>query len=241
MNLINGKKISGKILDRLEKEIKEKQLKLKLAVILVGDDPASKIYVKKKEEVCKRIGIGFELFELSAEIEKEELKKEIDSIIDDGKISGIVIQLPLPKKFDAQDILNLIPEEKNAESISPVVCAIGHILEEYKISLKGKKVVLIGKGLLVGIPVGKWLDKQNILFSGIENIKSADVIISGAGKPNLIKKDMVKQGVIIIDVGGDVDPEVSEKAGYITPLIGGIGPITVACLLENLIHGSTNI
>lgn len=239
--IIDGKKISEKILNRLEEEIKGKQLKLKLAVVLVGDDPASKIYVKKKEEACKRIGIAFALFELSADIEKEELKKEIDSIVNDGEISGVVIQLPLPKKFNAQDILNLIPKEKNAEAISPVVCALEHILQEYNISLEDKEVVLVGKGLLVGVPVSKWLNKQSISFSGIENIKNADIIISGVGQPGLIKKDMIKQGATIIDVGGDVDPEVSEKAGYITPLVGGVGPITVACLLKNLIYGSTNI
>ena len=235
MKIIDGKKISEKILNRLEKEIREKQLKIKLAVILVGDDPKSKIYVRKKEEVCERVGIDFELFKPSGDIQETELVEEVGKIVKDNTISGIVIQLPLPEHINTDEIFKLIPKEKNVESISPVVCAIGHILQEYDISLENKKIVLIGKGRLVGIPVGEWLDKQGLSFSGIEDIQQADIIISGAGQPNLIKKDMIKDGAVVIDIGGDVSPEVSEKAGYITPAIGGIGPVTIACLLENLV------
>ncbi len=232
--IIDGKKISEKILEKIKKEVKEKKLNLKLAVVLVGNDPSSKIYVRKKEEASERVGIDFELFHFPEDIEGEELIQEIKNIADDFSIHGIVVQLPLPKQFDANEILNLIPAEKDVEVVSPVVSAIEYILKEYSISLENKKVVVVGKGVLVGIPVGDWLQKQGISFSGIENIKEADVIISGTGQKDLITKEMVKEGVIIIDVGGDVNPEVAEKASYFTPIIGGIGPITVACLLENL-------
>lgn len=235
MKILDGKKLSEEILKRLEKEIGEKQLKLKLAVVLVGDNPNSKIYVRKKEEACKRVGINFELFKFSGDIQKTEFFEKIEKIVKDNVISGIVIQLPLPEHINVDEILKLIPKEKNAEFISPVVCAIDHILKEYNISLENKKIVLIGKGRLVGIPVGEWLNKQGLPFSGIEDIQQADIIISGAGQPNLIKKDMIKDGAVVIDIGSDVSPRVSEKAGYITPAIGGIGPVTVACLLENLI------
>ena len=152
-------------------------------------------------------------------------------------ISGIVVQLPLPKDINTDEVLKLIPEEKDAEIISPVVCAIDRILKEYKISLKNKKIALIGKGRLVGQPMAIWLKKQNLKFSysDVDRIKQADIIISGIGKHNFIKGKTIKKGVIIIDVGGDVDFEsISEKAGYITPTPGGVGPMTVACLLKNL-------
>jgi len=231
MTIIDGKKISEKILNRLDVE---KQLKL--AVVLVGDDPKSKIYVRKKREACERVGIDFELFKISGDIQEAELIEKIKRVIKDNAISGIVVQLPLPKYINTDKILKLIPKERDAEFISPVVCAIDHILEEYNISLENKKIVLIGRGRLVGNPVAEWLDRLDLSFSGIEDIQQADIIISGAGQPDLIKKDMVKQGAVVIDVGGDVSSDVSEKAGYMTPTIGGVGPVTVACLLENLIR-----
>lgn len=231
MTIIDGKKISEKILNKLD--VKKQ---LKLAVVLVGDDPNSKIYVRKKKEACERIGIDFELFEVSGDIQEVELIEEIEKVVKDNTISGIVVQLPLPEHINTDKILKLIPEEKDVESVSPVVCAIDHILEEYNISLENRKIVLIGKGRLVGNPVAEWLSGKGLSFSGIEDIQQADIIISGAGQPNLIKKDMVKQGAIVIDVGGDVSSDVSEKAGYMTPAIGGVGPVTIACLLENLIR-----
>ncbi len=202
---------------------------------MVGDDSNSKTYVRKKEEACKRVGIDFESFKVSGDIQENELAEEVERVVKNNTISGIVIQLPLPEHINTDEILKLIPKEKDVEHISPVVCAIDHILQEHDISLKNKKIVLIGKGRLVGVPVGEWLNKQGLSFSGIEDIQQADIIISGAGSPNLIKKDMIKDGAIVIDVGGDVSPEVSEKAGHITPVIGGVGPVTVACLLKNLV------
>lgn len=232
--IIDGKQISEKILSKVEDKIKNEQLKLKLAVVLVGDDASSKIYVRKKGEAAERVGVDFELFEFPEDIKEEELIQEIKNIADDFSINGIVIQLPLPEKFDTDEILNLVPMDKDVESISPVVSAIEYILDEYNISLQGKKIVVVGKGVLVGIPVGEWLFKQGLTFSGIEDIQEADVIISGVGQKDLITKDMVKEGAVVIDVGGDVSFDVKEKAGYITPVIGGVGPVTVACLLENL-------
>ncbi len=241
MKLLDGKKLAGKILENLKKEIKKKQLKLKLAVILVGEDPASKIFIREKGRACKFVGIGFESFIFSFEISQKELKKEIKKIEEDSIVSGMVIQLPLPKKFNTDEILNLIPLKKNVEIISPVVCAVERLLKEYKISLRAKNIVLVGRGRLVGQPLAAWFKKQKIKFQGLsflegQSLKKADIIISGVGKQNLITGEMVKKGVVVIDAGGDVDfKSVSKKASYITPIPGGVGPLTVACLLENLV------
>jgi len=233
--ILDGKKLAEKILGEIKKEVEEKQLKLKLAIILVGEDRESKIFIKQKRKACEFIGIDFELFQISERTQQPELIEKVKEIAK-SDISGLVVQLPLPKHINADEILNLIPGEKNVESVSPVVCAIASLLKEYKISLKDKKIVLIGRGRLVGQPVADWLNKQNLSFSGMEDIGQADVIISGTGQGGLIKGEMIKKGAMVIDVGGDVDFEsVSKKVSYITPVPGGVGPMTVACLLKNLV------
>jgi len=278
--IIDGRKLSGKILKKIEKEIKKKQLKLKLAVILVGGDLISKLYIQEKRFACANVGIDFELFKFPFKIKELELKKEIKKIVKDPKNSGVIIQLPLDKRFKTQEILDIIPSNKDIDVLSsanisefyggtlsilpPVVSGIRHLLKEYNISIKNKKIVLVGVGRLVGWPLSLWLLKEGASFSVADkttkNIssltKKADIIISGTGKPNLITGKMVKKGVVVIDAGasslprvrgklkeggmsrskGDVDFEsVSKKAGYITPVPGGVGPMTVACLLENLL------
>jgi methylenetetrahydrofolate dehydrogenase (NADP+)/methenyltetrahydrofolate cyclohydrolase len=239
--ILDGKKLSKKILNNLKKEIERKKLKLKLAIVLVGEDLDSKIFIEQKRKACELIGINFELFQFPEQIRQIELAEKIKEIIK-SDISGLVIQLPLPQCINTDEILSLVPKEKDAEFISPVVCAISCLLEEYKISLINKKIVLIGKGRLVGQPVGDWLKKQNLVFSGVEDIKQADLVISGAGRANLIKGDMIKKGAVVIDVGRDVDfKTVSKKASYFTPTPGGVGPMTVACLLKNLVYGFISI
>ena len=236
MIILDGKKLSEKVLKKLKAEIKRKELKLKLSIVLVGEDSDSKIFVRQKQKACEIVGIDFELFKFSSKVSNSEIKKEIKKIVQNPDIKNIVVQLPLPKGLNTEGVLNLIPKEKDAENVSPVVCAIECILKEYKISLKNKEIVLIGKGRLVGQPVANWLKKQGIKFSDVGKIKSADIIISGIGRPNFIKGEMVKKGAVVIDVGKDVDfKTVSKKASYITPVPGGVGPMTVACLLQNLI------
>lgn len=245
--IIDGKKISENILSEIRKEIEKKQLKLKLAAVLVGDDYASRIYVRKKQEACEKVGIAFELFNFPKDITQKMLKEEVRKIAEDPDVSGIIVQLPVPKGISADEVMKAIPDRKNVEKISPVVCAVQRILDDYDISLENKTIVLVGRGKLVGGPLSDWLDKKGEKFFGIERIKDADVVISGVGKPKLITKDMVKDGVVVIDVGfshdkdkkavGDVDfKEVAEKASLITPVPGGVGPITVACLLRNLLQ-----
>ncbi len=243
--IIDGKKISEKILEELKNKIKKEKLKLKLAVVLVGDDYASNVYINRKKIACEKVGIGFELFKFLSDISEGELKEKIKEIACKPEVSDIIIQLPLPDKFDAEDILNVIPNNKNTEFISPVVSAVEKIFREYNISLKNKKIVLVGRGKSAGGPLADWFSKNNLKFYNMEEIKNADIVISGVGKPGLITGDMIKKGAVVIDIGfsldknkkakGDVDFEsVSKKASYITPVPGGVGPITVACLLENL-------
>ncbi len=266
MILLDGKKLKKRILNNLKKEIKEKQLKLSLAVVLVGEDLLFKTFVEEKEKACKEIGIGFNLFKFPEIISEEDFKEEVKKIERD--YSGVVVQLPLPEKL--HNVFNVIPFKKDPDVLSkeakekfrekklsvlpPVVCAVFHLIKEYDISLKDKEIVLVGKGKLVGEPLSVWLSQKGIDFSVVKEdteksekiIKKADVLITGVGKAGLIKGDMVKEGAVVMDAGtsfkegkisGDVDFEtVSKKASYITPVPGGIGPLTVACLLENLVE-----
>ncbi len=256
--ILDGKKLADKILNNLEREIKEKQLRLKLAVVLVGKDEVSKIYVEKKKQACQRVGIGFELFEFAQDISEEELEKQVKEIGERRDISAVVVQLPLADHIDADRILSMIPQEKDVEGFvsdidSPMVLAVQGLLKEYDLSLENKDILIIGRGKLVGKPIAKWLEKKDIPFNIIDKsekdissfTQKADVIITGTGSPELIKEDMVKEGVVIIDAGtckiqdkivGDVNFEkVCKKAKCITPCIGGVGPLNIACLLQNIL------
>lgn len=269
MKILDGKKIAKKILDNLKKEIRSRRLKLKLAVISVGENPVSQIFINQKEKACQMVGIGFKLFKFPARIKTPELKKGIEKIVKNPDISGVIIQLPLPKKFPAEEFLNLIPEKKDIDVLSekslgkfyqgtlpilpPTVGGIFHLSKNYRIKLKGKNVVVVGAGRLVGNPLALWLLQQKATVSVLNEFtkdalsftKKADILISGVGKPNLIKGRMLKNDIVIIDAGtsikngklvGDVDfKSVSEKVSYITPVPGGVGPMTVAYLLKNLV------
>ncbi len=270
MIILDGKKLSEKILSELKKEIEKANLKLRLAVIQVGKNPISRVYIERKGKAAEKIGIGFKLYQIDEKISSEGLKKEIEKIVSDSENSGVIIQLPLPKKFSTDEFLNLIPEEKDVDVLSekslgkfyqgtskvlpPTIGGILYLLKNYKIELKGKNVVIVGAGKLVGLPLAVQLLREKATISVLNEFtknssfftKKADILISGVGKPNLIKGETVKEGVIIIDVGtsreeggklvGDVDfKSVSKKASYITPVPGGVGPMTVACLLENLV------
>lgn len=263
MIILDGKKLSEKILSNLKKRIKKQ---LKLAVVLVGDNPVSQVYIRQKKEACQKIGIDFELFKFPSKISRTKLKKEIEEIVKKPKVSGVIIQLPLPKDFNSQEFLNLIPLEKDIDVLSsasrtlaispPVVEGIKRLLKEYKISIKDKKIVLVGAGRLVGKPLSIWLAKQEADFSLVDKslkdisqyTKNADIIISGAGSPNLIKEEMIKRGVVLIDAGtssekgkivGDIDSNAYKKASYVAPVPEGVGPMTVACLLDNLVKLNT--
>lgn len=289
MKILDGKKLSERIIADLKKKIKKSNLKVRLVVIQVGENLVSQIFINQKKIACQKTGIDFQLFNFPPSISPQELKKEIGKITKAAVNSGVIIQLPLPTRpnFTRQnfggpeEFLNLIPEEKDVDVLSekslgkfyqgtlkilpPTVNGILYLLKNYKIKLKGKNVVVIGAGRLVGFPLAVQLLKEKATLSVLNEFtkdtpsftKKADILISGVGKPNLIKASMIKKGVVIIDAGlsfekrksrksssgilrgrlvGDVDfKSVSKKASYITPVPGGVGPLTVACLLENLV------
>ena len=268
--ILNGKELSEKILTKLKKEVKKSKLKLRLAVIQVGENSVSQVFINQKKKACEKTGINFKLFKFPAKISVLEFKKEIEKIVKSKVTSGVIIQLPLPKKFLAEEFLNLIPEEKDVDVLSekslgkfyqgtlkilpPTVNGILYLLKSYKIGSIGKNVVIVGAGRLVGFPLATQLLKEKATLSVLNEwtrdassfTKKADILISGVGKSNLIKGNAVKKGGVVIDAGasmkdgeliGDVDfKSVSEKANYITPVPGGVGPLTVACLLENLVR-----
>jgi len=274
MKILDGKKLSKKILRNLEREIKTKKLELKLAVVLVGQDKVSEIFTFQKQKACAKIGIDFKLFRFSAKIKLIEFKKEIEKIAKNHFISGIGIQLPLPKHLDSQEVFNLIPFEKDIDILSesgigkfytgtspimsPTIQGISNLLKEYRIPLQGKNVVVVGAGRLVGYPAVLWLLRQKSAVTAVDRFakdisfftKNADIIISGTGQPNFITSKMIKKGVVLIDAGtcyqgdklmGDIDVKsVSKKAGYISPVPGGVGPMTVASLLQNLVRLHTS-
>ncbi len=249
--ILDGKKIADKILEGLKKEV-EKLSPMKLAVVLANDDSDSLSFVKQKQKIAEKIGIKFKLYKLNSEISNQNLIKKVNEIVKDKSNTGIIIQLPLPPHVNTQEILNLIPKELDVDALSvdnivepPTASGIMKILEEYDIKVKGKKVVIIGKGKLVGKPLATMVEKAgtNLIICDRQTkdlssrTAEADILISATGQPHLIKEGMVKEGVVIIDAGtGDVDFEnVKTKASYITPPIGGVGPVTVAMLMSNLV------
>lgn len=271
---IDGKKLSEKILKRVREKIKQEELDLKLTAALIGEDPVSKVYLEKKQNACEQAGIEFELFQFSAKLSEEELEGKLKKMANNKHVSGAMIQLPIPKNYTSQPLLNTIPPEKDADVLSkgplgrfytatspimpPTPKAIAEILKEYELDVEGVNVGLVGTGALVGYPLSLWLHRQKATVIAVneftknpeELLQEADIIISGIGIPNTVTADMVKPGAVVIDAGtafidgkltGDVDfKNVSEKASLITPTPGGVGPITVSCLLENLVTLNTD-
>jgi len=267
--ILDGRKLAKEILEKIKKEIKNRHLKLRLAVILVGENPISRIFVHQIEKATEKVGISFKLFKFPAKTSLQGLKKEIKKIVKNPQNHGAVIQLPLPKKFSPEEFFNLITGEKDINVLSekslgkfyqgqlsilpPTVRGIIYLFKKYKIDLKGRNIVIVGAGRLVGNPLAIQLLQEKATLAVLNEFtkdtpsftKKADILVSAVGKPNLIKGKMVKKGVTAVDAGtslkgnrlvGDVDfKSVSKKAKYITPVPGGVGPMTVACLLENLV------
>ena len=274
--LIDGKVLAEKIRRNLKiecDELKSKGIKPKLAVIMVGENSASKIYVKNKSKACNEIGIEYEEFNIQNKITSYELKKLINKLNEDSTINGILLQSPIPSNLDINEILKTIKPEKDVDGFNPVnvgklvlnqdtfvSCTpfgIIKMLEEYNIDLCGKNVVILGRSNIVGKPLLHCLLNKNatvtICHSKTQNIKEitskADILITAIGHPRFVTSDMVKDDVVVIDVGinrlddgkivGDVDFEnVKEKASYITPVPGGVGPMTIAMLMNNVIKAT---
>lgn len=270
--IINGKEIAENILNNIKKEVENFDVKPTLAVIIVGCDPASKVYVKNKIKKSEFLGFNSILKELPEDIQKEELLDVIKNLNNDKNVNGILLQLPLPKGLDEKDFLDEISPIKDVDGFTTynsgklfkgekpysIACTpkgIIKLLETKNINLEGKVAVVVGRSNIVGKPVANLLLQKNATViqahSKTKNLpeilKLADIIISATGKEEFIKGDMVKEGAVIIDVGitrnkngkltGDVDFEsVYNKVSYITPVPGGVGPMTIATLMENTLE-----
>lgn len=274
--ILNGKKVSQRIKDELKEEVK----KLKsdnifpgLAVIIVGDDPASRVYVNSKKKACEEIGIYSQEYALPENTTQDELLELVEKLNSDTKINGILVQLPLPSHIDEEAVINAISPKKDVDAFHPVnvgkimignydflpctPAGVMELIKESGIDISGKECVVVGRSNIVGKPQAMLLLHQNgtvtICHSRTKDLaektKNADILIAAVGKPNFITGDMIKEGAVVIDVGinriapkklvGDVDFESAEKkASAITPVPGGVGPMTIAMLMKNTVKAA---
>lgn len=276
--LIDGKKISQQRIEAVAQAVKARQEKGLhtpcLAVVLVGDDPASAVYVRNKKLACQKSGIESRSYELPSETTQDDLLKLVDELNGDPAVDGILVQLPLPAHIDSQAVLERIMPHKDVDGFHPynvgrlVVkmplmrpCTpkgVMTLLEAYGIDPKGKKAVIVGASNIVGRPQALELllsrATVTICHSATQNladeVAAADILVVGVGIPNFVKGEWVKPGAVVIDVGinrledgslcGDVEFDVAkERASMITPVPGGVGPMTIATLLENTVHAAS--
>lgn len=274
--IIDGKDLAKKIRSNLKNEcnkLKEKGIHPKLAVIMVGDNPASKVYVKNKSKACEDVGIEYEEYLLEEDTKQEDLIKLIKKLNDDNSINGILLQSPIPSNLNINEAFKAITYRKDVDGFTPssvgklcigedtfISCTpygVIKMFEEYDIDLTGKDLVILGRSNIVGKPLLQCCLNKNatvtICHSKTKNLKDytkrADILISAIGKAKFVTKDMVKEGAVVIDVGinrdengklvGDVDFEnVEHIASYITPVPGGVGPMTIAMLMNNVIKAT---
>lgn len=277
--IIDGKKLAKKIRENLKikcEELKERGIEPKLAVILVGNDKPSQIYVKNKSKACEEIGIKFEEYLLDENITQKELINLIEKLNKDNTIHGILLQSPIPEQLDINEAFRKISPEKDVDGFNPVnvgklvlnqdtfvSCTpygIMKMFEAYNIDLTGKNVTIIGRSNIVGKPLIQCCLNKNATVTIChsktkelkEHTKKADILIVAIGKSKFITEDMVKKDAIVIDVGinrdengkltGDVDFEnVEKKASFITPVPGGVGPMTIAMLMNNVLKATKNL
>ncbi len=257
--IINGIKIAGEIKQKIKIDIENLDFKPRVVLVSLGLDEVTSTYVHFKERLASDIGVDLGVFNYEDSIATSELIDVIERLNLDNNVQGIVVQLPLPAHIDANEVLGSIAPDKDIDALNsetdlknPVVGAIDEVLKREKINLENKKIVVLGAGRLVGRPVALWLTSLGLDVELIDKkekfpghiLKKADLIISGAGDPHFIKKEMIKDGVILIDAGtseasgkvvGDADPDCASKCSVFTPVPGGLGPITLVKLFENLI------
>ncbi len=274
--IIDGKAISTQIKDELKKKVADEHISATLAVIQVGNDPASSVYVGNKKKACEYIGIGSASYELPEETTEEELLKLIDDLNADDSINGILVQLPVPKHIDEKKVINRISPLKDVDGFHPesvgnlcigqdgfVSCTPAGIIELIKrsdIDIEGKECVVIGRSNIVGKPMALLLLANNgtvtVCHSRTRDLKAickrADILVVAIGKPKMITSEYVKEGAVVIDVGihrmdngklcGDVDfDDVADMTSAITPVPGGVGPMTIAMLMVNCVKAATRV
>ncbi|MCR4718708.1 MAG: bifunctional methylenetetrahydrofolate dehydrogenase/methenyltetrahydrofolate cyclohydrolase FolD [Firmicutes bacterium] len=274
--IISGKEVSEEIKEQLKgevEELKKQGIFPGLAVIIVGDDPASRVYVNNKKKACERIGIYSEEYALSADVSEDEILSLIDELNRKDSISGILVQLPLPKHISEKNVIERINPKKDVDAFHPVnvgkimtgdydfvpctPAGIMELIDRSGVLVEGKECVVIGRSNIVGKPMAMLLLHRNgtvtVCHSRTKNLrektKNADILVAAVGKPNFVTGDMVKEGAVVIDVGinrlenkklvGDVDFETAEKkAAAITPVPGGVGPMTIAMLMKNTVKAA---
>lgn len=273
MTVIDGKKIAAEVRAELKAETAELEAqyhkKVGLAVVLVGEDPASQVYVRNKIRGCEETGIRSFAHYLPADVSQKDVVALVRSLAEDPAVDGILVQLPLPAGLNADEILACIPSEKDVDGFSAenlgrlamreegtVACTplgVMELLSRYQIDVRGRRAVVLGRSNIVGKPMALLLLNADATVTvchsktaGLKDIcAEADILVAAIGKPKFVTADMVKDGAVVIDVGinrvegklvGDVDyEEVSKKASYITPVPGGVGPMTIAMLLKNTV------
>ncbi|MGN1423744.1 MAG: bifunctional methylenetetrahydrofolate dehydrogenase/methenyltetrahydrofolate cyclohydrolase FolD [Oscillospiraceae bacterium] len=268
--IIDGKAVSAAVKEQVRAEIERDGLDIGLAVVIVGDDPASRVYVNNKKKACEVCGIKSYEYALPAETTEEQLLELIDALNSDDKVNGILVQLPLPRHLDEEKVIKRISPLKDVDAFSaenvgkimignyaflpctPAGCM--ELIHSTGVEVSGKECVVIGRSNIVGKPMAMLLLHENgtvtICHSRTKDLaevcRRADILVAAVGKPNFVTADMVKDGAVVIDVGinrldngklcGDVKfDEVSEKAGWITPVPGGVGPMTIAMLMKNTV------
>lgn len=276
--LIDGNKIAGEIKEKLVEEIKrlkEKGVSPSLSSIQVGEDPGTKVYVRSQKKSCEKIGIEYNLHQFKEDVSQKELEDFINHLNEDKKVSGIILQMPLPSHIDGRGLQRMISSQKDAEGISPAnmgmvvyarpilgpctAMAVMELIKSTGVKLYGKEAVMVGHSDIVGKPTTLLLLDKFVTTSVChiatgergtlpEYVRKAEILIVAVGKANLVKGEWVKEGAIVIDVGinrvegkivGDVEFEVAkERASFITPVPGGVGPVTTAMLLKNTVEAA---
>lgn len=268
--ILDGKKLRDELLVQYKEKIKEEKLNITLAIILVGNNEASKLYIKNKEKYCTEVGIKVDKYLLDEDTSEEVLINLIKDLNEDEKVTGIILQSPVPNEIDFDKCSGMILPSKdvdgftkdnvynlylNKKSILPcTVKGIIKLLEYYNIEINGKNVAIIGRGNIVGKPLAMALENRNatvsLLHSKTKDLKmftkDADIVVVACGIPKLLKKEMIKEGSVVIDVGisrvdgkivGDIDfDNIKDIALFVTPNPGGIGPMTIAMIIDNLIE-----
>jgi methylenetetrahydrofolate dehydrogenase (NADP+)/methenyltetrahydrofolate cyclohydrolase len=258
--IIDGKAIAAQVYASIEKEVHESGQRPRLGILTCAPTFETQKYLALKEKKASEVGIETQVVKLEVETSENELLAELTALV--GRSDGVVVQLPLPAHINKDMVLAAVPPSHDVDALnpattqvlSPVVGAIVEIIKAHEVPVYEKHVVVIGSGRLVGLPASRWFSEHGASVSIVTKdttddieyyTKSADIIVSGAGVPGLLTRDMIKEGVVIFDAGtsedggmlrGDADPACAEKASLFTPVPGGIGPITIAVLLRNVVE-----
>lgn len=267
---ISGNKIASKIKEQIKKEISLLNREIVFSIIYVGQDPVIDNFIRYKKKFGEEVGVSVVVYNLDKNISERELLTEVERIYSLENNDAVIIQLPLPSHVESQVVLDIVPVAMDVDVLGgeakdlfksddnlmfpPVTGAMVEVLKSENYNLEGKNIVLVGYGNLVGKPFAVWLDRQNIKYNIVDSetleeekkilLKNADLIISGVGISGLIKPEMIKEGVVLLDGGtaeegkkviGDIDPGCYEKALFYTPVPGGIGPLTIAVLYQNIL------